>query len=159
MDTSPVKFAHSVPKRSRLKSNWELCVICQISTNENLSNATEKGKTTLLDAIDVRQGIVYRRLYNEFESTKVIPLEQIKYHRSCYKAYTSRKNLKKIQIGKDQCSTSSANHTVFESTCVKTRSTVLQLDWSKCLFCRQKSYKRDKQLRRVKSFERADNKY
>ena len=78
MDTSPVKFAHSVPKKSRLKSNWELCVICQISTNENLSNATEKGKTTLLDAIDVKRGIVYRRLYDESESTKVIPLEQKK---------------------------------------------------------------------------------
>ena len=35
----------------------------------------KKGKTTPIDAIDVRQaeGIVFRRLHDEFESTKVIP--------------------------------------------------------------------------------------
>ena len=93
-----------------------------------------KEKTTLLDAIHVRQGIVYRRLYDDFELTKVIPLKQIKYHRSCYKAYTSRNNLETFQRGKEQCSTSSAKHSVFESTCVKTRSMLLPLDWSECLF-------------------------
>jgi hypothetical protein len=46
---SPVKFAHSLPKKCRNTSNWELCVICQINTPDSLSCATENGRDTLFD--------------------------------------------------------------------------------------------------------------
>jgi hypothetical protein len=44
-----------------------------------LSCATEKGSDTLFDAINKRQDDVYRRLYDEFNSLSLVPLNEIKY--------------------------------------------------------------------------------
>jgi hypothetical protein len=93
---SPVKFAHSLPKKCRNTSNWELCVICQINAPDSLSCATEKGRDTLFDEINKRQDDVYRRLYDEFNCLSLVPLNEIKYHMSCYKAYTSKINLQRF---------------------------------------------------------------
>ena len=41
-----------------------------------------------------------------------------------------------------------------ESICVKTRSMTAPFDWSQCLFCKQKSYKKDRNLKRVESKDR-----
>jgi hypothetical protein len=43
-----------------------------------------------MELINKRQDDVYRRLYDEFNSLSLVPLNEIKYHRSCYKAYTSK---------------------------------------------------------------------
>jgi hypothetical protein len=48
---------------------------------------------SLFDVINKRQDDVYRRLYDEFNSLSLVPLIEIKYHRSCYKAYASKRNL------------------------------------------------------------------
>jgi hypothetical protein len=93
---SPAKFAHTLPKKCRNRSIWELCVICQINTPDSLSCATEKGRDTLVDAINRRQDDVYRRVYHEFNSLSLVPLNEIKNHRSCYKAYTSKRNLQRF---------------------------------------------------------------
>jgi hypothetical protein len=53
----PVKFAHSLPKKCRNISNWELCVICQINTPDILFCATEKGRDTLFSAGKVLERI------------------------------------------------------------------------------------------------------
>jgi hypothetical protein len=45
----------------------------------------EKGRDTLFDAINKRQDDVYCRLYDELNSLSLVPLNEIKYHRSCYK--------------------------------------------------------------------------
>ena len=45
---SPVKFAHSLSKKSRTVSNWELCIICQISRDDTLSKASERGNVPYL---------------------------------------------------------------------------------------------------------------
>jgi hypothetical protein len=52
----------------------------QINTPDSLSCATEKGRDTLFDAINKRQDDVYRRLYDEFNSLSLVPLNEIKYH-------------------------------------------------------------------------------
>jgi hypothetical protein len=36
---SPVKFAHSLSKKSQIVSSWELCIICQISSDDTLRQA------------------------------------------------------------------------------------------------------------------------
>ena len=82
---SPVKFAHS------------LCIICQISCDDTLSKASEKGKCTLFKAVGLRKDDVYRRLHDEFDSLDLIPTDRIQYHRSCYESYTSKINLEKIE--------------------------------------------------------------
>ena len=133
----PVKFAHSLPKNCRNTSNWELCVICQINTPDFLSCTTEKGRDTLFSAINKRQDDVYRRLYDEFNSLSLIPLHDIKYHRSCYKAYTSKRNWQRFVSDVPECSNTSNDAAV---STMKTRSKTLpQINWDYCIFCRQKS--------------------
>jgi DNA-binding transcriptional regulator YiaG len=60
---SPIKFAQSLTKKSRTVSNWELCIICQISCDDTLSKASEKGKCTLFKAVGLRKDDVHRRLH------------------------------------------------------------------------------------------------
>jgi hypothetical protein len=78
-----------------------------------LSCATEKGRYTLFDAINKRQDDVYRRdLYDEFNSLSLVPLNEIKYHRSCYKAYTSKRNLQRFVSDVPECSNTSNDASV-----------------------------------------------
>ena len=129
---SPVKIAHSLPKKCRNTSNWELCVICQINTSDSLSCATEKGRDTLFDAINKRQDDVYCRLYDEFNSLSLVPLNEIKYHRSCYKAYTSKINLQRFVSDVPECSNTINDASV---STMKTRSKTLpQINWDYCIF-------------------------
>jgi hypothetical protein len=101
-----------MPKKCRNTSNWELCVICQINTPDSLSCATEKGRDTLFDAINKRQDDVYRRLYDKFNSLSLLPLNEIKYHMSCYKAYTIKRNLQRYVSDVPECSNTSNDASV-----------------------------------------------
>jgi hypothetical protein len=85
---------------------------CQINTNDSLSCATEKGRDTLFDAINKRQDDAYRRLYDEFNSLSLVPLNEIKYHRSCYKAYPSKRNLQRFVSDVTECSNTSNDASV-----------------------------------------------
>jgi hypothetical protein len=78
-------------------SSWELYIICQISCDDTLSKASEKGKCTLFKAVGLRKDDVHRRLHDEFDSLDLIPTDRIKYHRSCYESYTSKINFEKFE--------------------------------------------------------------
>jgi hypothetical protein len=117
-----------------------------------LSCATEKGRDTLFDAINKRQDDVYRRLYDEFNSLSLVSLNEIKYHRSCYKAYTSKRKLQRFVSDVPECSNTSNDASV---STMKTRSKTLpQINWDYCIFCRQKAIKKDRKLKRTESSER-----
>ena len=72
----------------------------------------EKGRDTLFDAINKRQDDVYCRLYDELNSLSLVPLNEIKYHRSCYKAYTSKRNLQRFVSDVPECSNTSNDASV-----------------------------------------------
>jgi hypothetical protein len=59
-----------------------------------------------------RQDDVYRRLYDEFNSLSLVPLNEIKYHRSCYKAYASKRNLQRFVSNVPECSNTSKDASV-----------------------------------------------
>ncbi|CAC5362215.1 unnamed protein product [Mytilus coruscus] len=118
-----------------------------------------KGKATFLSAVNQRKDNVYRRLVNEYKTVEGLPLDRIKYHKSCYQAFTIKQNL----------TTFSDNNLVRQSTssCTKiplckddTQSTILarsrvpEIDWMVCIFCRYKAFRQDKKLHKVSSAER-----
>ena len=115
---SPVKFDHSLPKKCRNTSNWELCVICQINTPDSLSCATEKGRDTLFDAINklcLMRSTNDKMMFIVACMTNLIlcvPLNEITYHRSCYKAYTSKKKLQRFVSDVPECSNTSNDASV-----------------------------------------------
>ena len=81
-----------------------------------MSSATEKGRDTLFDAINMRQDDVYCRLYDEFNSLRLVPLNEIKYHRSCY---TSKIDLQRFVSNVPECRNTSNDPSV---ATMKTRS-------------------------------------
>ena len=90
--------------------------------------------------------------------TNLIPTDRIHYHRSCYESYTSKINLEKIEPVEAQMNASACGLVrTSEYICVKTRSMTTPFDWSQCIFCKQKSYKKDRNLKRVESKDRIKN--
>ena len=79
----------------KMSKHKQLGIMCHLSNKHTRQFvlATVKGRDTLFDAINKRQDDVYRRLYDEINSLSLVPLNEIKYHRSCNKAYTSKGNL------------------------------------------------------------------
>ena len=72
----------------------------------------------------------------------LVPLNEIKYHRPCYKAYTSKRNLQRFVSDVPECSNTSNDASV---SIMKTRSKTLpQINWDYCIFCRQKAIQKDR---------------
>ena len=140
---SPVKVSLSSAKKRKLGFDLDKCVICQLSTNEELSNFTGKGKTTLFDAVRIRKDAVYERFIEEYQSFDEIPVDNLKlvYHRSCYKSYTSKRNLQPFS-GKNE--TELEPGPSFSLSHVKTRSQSPSINWGACLFCKNYTFKKNK---------------
>ncbi|CAG2254030.1 unnamed protein product [Mytilus edulis] len=153
--SSPLKLTASQAKIRRMSNQWNLCIICQVSTVEKLSSLSTKGQQTLLDAVNTRKDDVFRRLHDEYSSLADVDSERLCYHKSCYKSYTSRVNLEKFVMPdvNNLKDTSNANQPCCSHP-VQTRSMFTPFDWTTCIFCKHKSYKRDKNLRHLESDER-----
>ena len=90
--------------------------------------------------------------------TNLIPTDRIQYHRSCYESYTSKINLEKFELVEAQMNASACGSVrTSESICVKTRSMTAPFDWSQCIFCKQKSYQKDRNLKHIESKDRIKN--
>jgi hypothetical protein len=72
--------------------------ICQISCDDTLSKASEKGKCTLFKAVGLRKDDVHRRLHDEFDSLDLIPTDRIQYrYKNWYKTIlNSTQNKNKV---------------------------------------------------------------
>ena len=99
----------------------------------------KRGNVPYLKLLALRKDDVHRRLHDEFDSLDLIPIDRIQNHRSCYESYTSKINLEKFEPVEAQMK---ASVRTSESICVKTRSMTAPFDWSQCIFCKQKSYKK-----------------
>ena len=65
---SPVKCAPPPMKRGRMSINWQRCIICQNITQETLSMTTDRGFTTLMNALRQRQDDVFRLFLSEVDT-------------------------------------------------------------------------------------------
>ena len=65
---SPVKCAPPPMKRGRMPINWQRCIICQNITQETLSMTTDRGFTTLMNAVRKRQDDVFRLFLSEVDT-------------------------------------------------------------------------------------------
>ena len=90
---SPRQQAPFLAKRGKISFNIQRCIVCQLSSSERLCNPTNKGRTTPLFAIDERTDDSYRVLIEAYKTFENLPVNTFKYHRSCYKSYTSKQNL------------------------------------------------------------------
>jgi hypothetical protein len=111
----------------------------------------------LIGASKVRKDEVYRRIVEElsFVNHTISENIEIKYHRSCCKSYTSKLNLTRYShetVSKQKNTDSACMNSTAASSVITTRS-----DWQSCIFCTNKTYKKDGKLHKVESEERMKN--
>ena len=136
-------------KRPKKTVNWNKCLICQ-STNskETLRQASADGITTFKEACSRRRNDVFERLSSDIEHMSTM---QVLWHGKCYQSYTSKRNLLFV---KSTSSTSTQGlHTMVDcegdtdvSASRSSRSRVVPVDWSFCLFCQKKKHKSCREL-------------
>ena len=157
MFSSPLKLAPTSAKRGKTSLDWQECFICQTKSPEKLYIFTDKGKLCFVQATEVRKDEVYRRIVEELSSVNHIISEniEVKYHRSCCKSYTSKQNLTRYShetVSKQENTDSACMNSPAASSVITTRS-----DWQSCIFCTNKTYKKDGKLHKVESEERMKN--
>lgn len=157
MEPSPLKLKPSwEPKRRKVVIDFRKCIICQKEDEQKSRKASPQGLTTFLRVLKTRNdaghNIQYERLEalirinNDDEFEFIEPVPTFLWHKNCYSSFTSITNLSTLQLSgdtEDQPSTSKGNVRARESFKLK----------ELCMFCGKKSYKRDRMLVRVATFE------
>ncbi|CAG2248893.1 CHFR [Mytilus edulis] len=69
---SPVKCAPPPMKRDRMSISWQRCIICQNITQETLSMTTNRGFTTLINAVRQRQDHVCMLFLSEVDTLEAL---------------------------------------------------------------------------------------
>ena len=85
------------------------------------------------------------------------------WHKSCFSSYTSRKNLASVQLGMEESEERTVETTNVSSNTESSGrpATRMSLDatvnWELCLFCQQVSYKKDRKLYKVVTYDTCTN--
>ena len=141
-----------VPKKR--KSDGDCCVICQCS-GDVLSTAKQSSLEKLICSANTRQDDeMLRRVGSDFQN------RQFLWHSLCYATYTSAQNIRYASVGNSEPNTSKkycSEEVAQSAERVSRRSETPALDWSKCLFCKNKTYKKCSQLINIATFEASDN--
>jgi hypothetical protein len=155
--SSPLKLVPTCAKRGKPSVDWQECIICQTKSPEKLYIFMDKDKLSFVQATEVRKDEVYRQFVKELSSVNHIISEniEVKYHKSCCKSYTSKQNLTRYShktVSKQENTDSACMNSPAASSVITTRS-----DWQSCIFCTNKTYKKDGKLHKVESKERMKN--
>ncbi len=129
--------------RTCLETIYSKCIICQLDRDEKLRKAQESSIANFISKLKIREDDVQKRLATDLEKLQE---HDVLWHSTCYASYTSPENLKYVR----QIST---EDNVQHQRGRMSRSTVSVTDWSKCLFCKNRTYKKNPQLHRVSTQE------
>ena len=172
VEDSPIKF--KPPNKRKKNNNWNLCIICQEEPKEKLHNPGKQGIKTFVTSVQERRNVgdnaLYDRVYSniDFETGLFLPTftENVRWYKSCYSTLTSKKSLillrKRSSVLYDESETDSeqgdsstetrATRSTTDLT-IERSTTDLTIDWKKCIFCQQLSYKKEKRMIDVATFE------
>ena len=125
-------------KSDLLKLSYDLCIICQVSSKDQLRSASEGGKKK------VRECIQRRRKFKDAASIEVLDrLEslnenelrsaEIKWHKTCYSSLTSEHHIQRLEKKADisKVPETQTNEPASRSG----RRSLDPVDWTKCMFC------------------------
>ena len=162
-EDSPIKF--KPPNKQRRANNWNLCIICQEESKEKLRNPGEQGIKTFVTSVQERRNVgdsaLHYRVYSNIDFGTGLFLrtftKNVRWHKSCYSTLTSRKSLallkKTSSVLYDESETDSEQGDSSTETRATRSATDLTIDWKKCIFCQQLSYKKEKRMIDVTTFE------
>ena len=153
MASSPSGFSIPLSKSKRQRLiTYTKCVICQGDKEEILRKAKGSSIDTLKRALNLRKDEVYDRLHEELPN---FMNRDVFWHSTCYSSYTSEQN---IHYAMEINDTEVENKTVNEETRrVSRSSTGVSIDWSKCFICRNKTYKKCREMHSVCTFKACES--
>ena len=132
----------------RAGKKWE-----KIRVMSTICIPTNKGRSTFISAVNKRKDTVYRKLVDEYTTVENAPFGNAKYHKSCYKAFTSKQNLSTCSNFKSTRPTSaSCNQNPSSSEdnfTIVTRSRASEIHWTAWIFCKHKAFKHDRKMHKV----------
>lgn len=137
-----------LPKRRR-STCFTKCIICQSDSRENLRKGKQCSVKIFISKLQIRQDDVFQRLSPNFD---VLYENEVLWHASCYATYTSEQNIK--YASNQRSSTMQREKIKFAETtselCARiSRSKAVPHDWSKCLFCKNCTHKKEKVMQSV----------
>lgn len=131
------------PKRPRTL-NWKWCIFCQ-KDGKNVSQAGEQGLERVTDAFKIRlhhspDEVVQRLKLHITDLASKTPV----WHKTCYASFTSKHNLEAIEKTHSDETASAAIDQPTEDDDTKriTRTEVVKVDWTKCIFCQGRKRER-----------------
>ena len=127
-----------LPKRRRSRC-FDNCIICQSDSKENLRKGKQSSVKNFISKLQIRQDDVYERLSPNFD---VLYNKEVLWHASCYATYTSEQNIKyatKHQSSMVQKADIKCAKATNELCARISRSKAVPHDWSKCLFCKNRT--------------------
>ena len=156
-DQSPLKIAPPKAKRQKSSVNIANCIICQtVKRGDSVRKCTDITRNKIIVAAEIR-----KLKHKAYEWLKEIcddldgDLSElaIVYHRNCYATFTSSTNLAHVQ---DDCKAEATNpratsshEQAVASSSRTSRSSLPAFDFSNCIFCMQKTHKKDKTLHKI----------
>ena len=144
-----------MPKKRRMSSatSFAKCIICQSDSNDDLRKAKESSISNLISKLQIRQDEVYERLKTDFN---LLHENEVFWHASCYATCTSKQNIKYAAKAVTEVEERAKKSTEPGSSERVSRSGVAPHDWSKCLFCKKRTYKKEKSMINASSLEVAE---
>ena len=126
------------PKRVK-KTCFEKCIFCQMN-NDVLRTAKPSSIEKVIFALELRQDEISQRLSPD--DLRCTVGKKVLWHSSCYETYTSKQNLR-------YCEAQSSSG-VIQPECRQRRKS---FDWSKSFLCKNATWKRDRKLINIATFE------
>ena len=137
-------------KRRRLTA-FTKCIICQLDREEILRRAKRFSIENLQRTLVLRKDEVYDRLYEELPN---LISRDVFWHSTCYSTYTSEQNVRYATSTHSQEDSQATNE---QTRRVSRSSAGVSIDWSKCFICRNKTYKKCREMYNVSTFEACDS--
>ena len=125
-------------KSDSLKVSYDHCIICQASSKEQLRKSSESGRQKVKECMQKRRkfrDVANMEVLDKLEALNETEWEsaELKWHKSCYSAFTSDHHIQWLQKKASESKASDTQAT--ESTSRSGRRSIDPVDWTKCMFC------------------------
>ena len=142
-----------LPKKRR-STTFAKCIICQSDSKDKLRKGKESSVANLISKLKIRQDDVYQRLSPDLD---LLYENEVLWHASCCATYKSVQNIKYASSKATKVVEADSENMSTEPSPTVSRSSVAPHDWSKCMFCKKITHKKEKALQNVSTFEAANN--
>ena len=88
----------ALKRRVSLETDFNLCIICQKHSDDDLNNLTRRGINTFVNALQLRYDDVYNRLQDSIKDIDAFLAKSPKCHRKCRSRYTHKRDLETKQL-------------------------------------------------------------